>query len=83
MQAPVTQAEGTHRQQTSPDAPIQLVVRELVRMADVQGAAHFDVPETAGVALIGELRRRLPGYLVPRFVREIAGENAKSPAFAT
>lgn len=45
----------------------------------VQGAAHFEVPEEVGRTLIAELRRRLPGYAVPRYVREIAGEESKQP----
>ncbi|MDQ1363754.1 MAG: hypothetical protein QG652_1616, partial [Pseudomonadota bacterium] len=47
----------------------------------VSGAAHFDVTETEALALMAELRRRLPGYLVPRLVRETAGENSKTPVF--
>ena len=43
----------------------------------VRGTAHFDVDESRGVALIDVLARRLPGYLVPRLVREIPGEEAK------
>jgi len=46
----------------------------------VQGAAHFDVPETRAINLIKTLRNRLPGYLVPRLVREIAGAPTKVPA---
>jgi len=45
----------------------------------VAGAAHFDVPERRGVELVGELRARLPGYLVPRFVRELPGKLSKTP----
>lgn len=45
----------------------------------VRGAAHFDVTETEAVGLVTELRSRLPGYLVPRLVREIAGEASKRP----
>jgi EF-P beta-lysylation protein EpmB len=45
----------------------------------VAGAAHFDVAERRGVELVAELRARLPGYLVPRFVREIPGELSKTP----
>ncbi len=37
------------------------------------GTAHFDVPLERAVALHDMLRRRLPGYLVPRLVREQAG----------
>lgn len=40
----------------------------------VQGAAHFEVPEETGRRLIVELRRRLPGYAMPRYVRELPGE---------
>ena len=45
----------------------------------VRGAAHFDVDERRGRELVGELRARLPGYLVPRFVRELPGELSKTP----
>lgn len=45
----------------------------------VQGTAHFEVPEDRAKALIAALRARLPGYLVPRLVREEAGEPAKTP----
>ena len=45
----------------------------------VAGAAHFDLPQARAVALLDGLRGRLPGYLLPRLVREIAGENAKTP----
>lgn len=44
----------------------------------VQGAAHFEVDEARALALHAALAARLPGYLVPRLVREVAGENAKS-----
>lgn len=43
----------------------------------VAGAAHFEVPEHTGMSLIEELRRRLPGYAVPRYVRETAGGEFK------
>lgn len=45
----------------------------------VAGAAHFDVNEALAVSIAAAMRERLPGYLMPRFVREIAGENAKTP----
>nr|WP_182517879.1 EF-P beta-lysylation protein EpmB [Dokdonella fugitiva] len=45
----------------------------------VTGAAHFEVPDGRALALVEALRRRLPGYLVPRLVREIAGEPSKTP----
>ncbi len=43
----------------------------------VQGAAHFDVPESKARLLLAELAARLPGYLVPKLVREIAGADSK------
>ncbi len=43
----------------------------------VSGAAHFEVPMERGLQIIGELRKRLPGYAVPRYVQEIAGEPHK------
>lgn len=45
----------------------------------VLGAAHFEVSDTEAIALAAELRTRLPGYLVPRLVRETAGAPAKTP----
>jgi EF-P beta-lysylation protein EpmB len=47
----------------------------------VAGAAHFEVDEARGRELIAELRARLPGYLVPRLVRETAGQLSKTPIF--
>jgi EF-P beta-lysylation protein EpmB len=44
----------------------------------VAGAAHFDVDADAGRALVAKLRSRLPGYLVPRLVRETPGELSKT-----
>ena len=43
----------------------------------VAGTAHFDIPEHRAVALHRELMARLPGYLVPRLVREVPGAGAK------
>ena len=45
----------------------------------VRGAAHFEVSEERGRELVEGLRTRLPGYLVPRLVREVAGELSKTP----
>jgi len=45
----------------------------------VQGAAHFEVDDRVALELQQALRARLPGYLVPRFVREVAGDAAKRP----
>jgi EF-P beta-lysylation protein EpmB len=45
----------------------------------VAGAAHFEVGEATALALHQTLRRSLPGYLVPRLVREIEGLPNKQP----
>jgi EF-P beta-lysylation protein EpmB len=45
----------------------------------VAGAAHFEVAEERALELMDLLRRRLPGYLVPRLVREVAGAPYKLP----
>ncbi|MGH8124862.1 MAG: EF-P beta-lysylation protein EpmB, partial [Rhodanobacteraceae bacterium] len=45
----------------------------------VRGTAHFEVPDVRARELVGTLRARLPGYLVPRLVREVPGEDAKCP----
>lgn len=39
----------------------------------VRGSAHFDVPEAAALQLMASLNQSLPGYLVPRLVREVPG----------
>ncbi|MGB6042637.1 MAG: EF-P beta-lysylation protein EpmB [Pirellulales bacterium] len=43
----------------------------------VAGAAHFEVPMERGVQLVEQMRRRLPGYAVPRYVRERPGAVSK------
>lgn len=45
----------------------------------VHGAAHFDVTEQRARELHAKLMASLPGYLVPRLVREVPGALAKSP----
>ncbi|KPQ25615.1 MAG: EF-P beta-lysylation protein EpmB [Halomonas sp. HL-48] len=45
----------------------------------VQGAGHFDVSDDEARALINALLPRLPGFLMPRLVREIPGEESKTP----
>ena len=45
----------------------------------VAGAAHFDVPAGRARRLLRALAAALPGYLVPRLVREVPGEVAKVP----
>ncbi|KRE87593.1 EF-P beta-lysylation protein EpmB [Rhodanobacter sp. Soil772] len=45
----------------------------------VQGTAHFEVNDNHALALMETLRARLPGYLVPRLVREVGGDASKRP----
>ncbi|MEH6564979.1 MAG: EF-P beta-lysylation protein EpmB [Halopseudomonas sp.] len=45
----------------------------------VRGASHFHCADATAKQLIGELLTRLPGYLVPRLVREVAGQPGKVP----
>lgn len=45
----------------------------------VAGVAHFEVPDREALALHAALAARLSGYLVPRLVREIAGDTGKRP----
>jgi EF-P beta-lysylation protein EpmB len=45
----------------------------------VAGAQHFDVSEQDGVNLINTIRSMLPGYLVPKLVREEQGKESKTP----
>ena len=44
----------------------------------VEGAAHFAVGEVEARELVRSVAARLPGYLVPRLVREVAGEPGKT-----
>lgn len=41
----------------------------------VAGTAHFATDYTEGVELVEELRYRLPGYALPRFIIDADGEN--------
>jgi EF-P beta-lysylation protein EpmB len=45
----------------------------------VQGSAHFEISDEAALRLHRELAARLSGYLVPRLVREVAGDPGKRP----
>jgi EF-P beta-lysylation protein EpmB len=42
------------------------------------GTAHFEVPLKKAMVIFNELKGLLPGYLVPRFVKEIKGKNSKT-----
>jgi len=47
----------------------------------VQGSAHFEVSDAAAIRLHQQLRDILPGYMLPRLVRETAGEKSKLDIF--
>jgi EF-P beta-lysylation protein EpmB len=44
----------------------------------VKGAAHFDVPEADALAIYEAIKAELPGYLLPKLVREEAGKTSKT-----
>lgn len=45
----------------------------------VSGAAHFDVTKERALEIYQQMRQQLPGYLLPRLVKEIAGATSKLP----
>ncbi|MFK7739962.1 MAG: EF-P beta-lysylation protein EpmB [Planctomycetota bacterium] len=49
----------------------------LHQLDPVAGAGHFEVLPERGLEIVAELRRQLPGFGVPRYVREVAGEAHK------
>jgi len=51
----------------------------LHQLDPVTGAAHFAVADDRARQLVHEVAAELPGYLVPKLVRELPGEAAKSP----
>jgi L-lysine 2,3-aminomutase len=52
---------------------LRVIPYYLHQLDAVAGAAHFEVPVATGRAIVAELRNRLPGYAVPRYVRETPG----------
>jgi EF-P beta-lysylation protein EpmB len=51
----------------------------LHQLDKVAGAAHFAVTDTRALELHSALSAALPGYLVPRLVRELPGASGKTP----
>lgn len=45
----------------------------------VQGTSHFEVDEMQGKKLMEAIAQKLPGYAVPRYVKEIPGMPGKMP----
>ena len=46
-----------------------------------EGVSHFETSEEFGKQLLGQLAKVLPGYAIPKYVREIAGMDSKTPIF--
>ncbi|MCE0557060.1 MULTISPECIES: EF-P beta-lysylation protein EpmB [unclassified Motilimonas] len=51
----------------------------LHQLDKVAGAAHFEVHEDKAKQLVKMMLNELPGFLVPKLVREVAGEKSKTP----
>jgi len=51
----------------------------LHQLDKAQGTAHFQTSEDQGKKLIKELTKTLPGYAIPRYVKEVAGALSKTP----
>jgi len=58
---------------------LRVIPYYLHQLDRVRGAAHFEVPVAEGLRLIEQLRGALPGYAVPKYVSEVAGDASKRP----
>jgi L-lysine 2,3-aminomutase len=47
----------------------------------VRGAMHFEVPQQRAIEIMNVVKAGLPGFLVPRLVREIPGDSSKTAIF--
>jgi len=50
----------------------------LHQLDPIQGGKHFEVEKSEGLQLIKELRKRVPGYGLFRFVQELPGKSSKT-----
>lgn len=57
----------------------QILPYYLHTLDKVQGAAHFDLGSKRQCQIHSEMRNNLPGYLVPKIVNELSGQQAKTP----
>jgi EF-P beta-lysylation protein EpmB len=62
---------------------LRVVPYYLHQLDRVRGAAHFEVPVERGRELVERLRDTLPGYAVPTYVQEVAGQPSKQVLFPT
>lgn len=51
----------------------------LHQLDKVQGAAHFQIEDSEARLIHSGMMKTLPGYLVPKLVREVSGEASKTP----
>jgi EF-P beta-lysylation protein EpmB len=58
---------------------LQVLPYYLHQLDRVAGALHFESQVATGQAIIEHLRNNLPGYAVPKLVREMAGQASKTP----
>jgi EF-P beta-lysylation protein EpmB len=58
---------------------MQVIPYYLHQLDRVSGAMHFESTLEQGLKIIDHLRSNLPGYAVPKFVREEAGRPSKTP----
>ena len=42
------------------------------------GTGHFEVAETTAISIMNGIKTKLPGYLIPKLVRETAGAASKT-----
>lgn len=60
-------------------ADMQVLPYYLHQLDPVRGAMHFEVSDEEAIAIHARLQAELPGYAVPKLVREIAGMESKTP----
>jgi lysine 2,3-aminomutase len=73
-------------------AALEALVRAMIRarvtpyylhaLDPAPGVGRFAVPDAEGLALVEGLRGKVPGFALPRFVRESAGGGGKEPVVA-
>lgn len=59
----------------------QIMPYYLHTLDKVQGSAHFDISNEISCDIYRELQSKLPGYLLPKMVKEIPGQASKIPVF--
>lgn len=57
----------------------QIIPYYLHMLDKIQGSAHFEISDKEAISIHQQLRTKLPGYMLPELVREIAGEKSKLP----